>query len=286
MTTLLKNIFVVEDDATLRTVIEEILTKNGYAVEVAIDGQDAMDKLHGGLRPDLILLDIIMPRKNGMEVLEEIHTDKELGVIPVMVISNSVQVADKARAEELGAKDFLMKGTTDIKEILSKVQALVGGGMAISEQNDDTSKSRFTIDLNEKASTTQTPSKKGQSILTVEDDKFLRKLLLQKFTDAGFTVEGVMDAKETFAILEKWKPDMVLLDLILPDISGFEILATLKKDDRLKDIPVVILSNLGQKQDIDRAMNLGAEGFMVKASFTLDEIVESVRKVLAAHSSV
>ena len=67
-------------------------------------------------------------------------------------------------------------------------------------------------------------------------------------------------------------------------MSGFDILTLLKKDDRLKDIPVVILSNLGQQQDIDHAMNLGAEGFMVKASFTLKEITEHVQKVLAAHA--
>ena len=88
MTTLLKNILIVEDDTTLRTVVEEKLTKSGYAVDVAVDGQDAMDKLHAGLRPDLILLDILMPRKNGAQVMEELHADANLRAIPVIIISN------------------------------------------------------------------------------------------------------------------------------------------------------------------------------------------------------
>ncbi|HEC94270.1 MAG TPA: response regulator [Candidatus Kaiserbacteria bacterium] len=286
MTILLKNILVVEDDATLRTVIEDKLTKSGYTVELAVDGKDAMDKLHAELHPDLILLDVIMPRKNGMEVLEEMHSDINLSAIPVIMLSNSGQTADKDRAKELGAKDFLMKETTDMEEILEKVQALIGGGMPMSKQDGGVpSKSRFTIDLNETVPAQNADAKKGQRLLTVEDDQFLRKLFVQKFTTAGFTVKDAEDAKEAFSILENWKPEIILLDLILPDISGFEILATLKKDERLKNIPIIILSNLGQKQDIDRAMSLGAEGFMVKASFTLEEITEHVQKVLAAHAT-
>ncbi len=286
MTILLKNILVVEDDATLRTVIEDKLTKSGYTVELAVDGKDAMDKLHAESHPDLILLDVIMPRKNGMEVLEEMHSDINLSAIPVIMLSNSGQTADKDRAKELGAKDFLMKETTDMEEILEKVQALIGGGMPMSKQDGGVpSKSRFTIDLNETVPAQNADAKKGQRLLTVEDDQFLRKLFVQKFTTAGFTVKDAEDAKEAFSILENWKPEIILLDLILPDISGFEILATLKKDERLKNIPIIILSNLGQKQDIDRAMSLGAEGFMVKASFTLEEITEHVQKVLAAHAT-
>ncbi len=281
-----KKILVVEDDATLRTVVAGKLSKSGYSVEVAVDGQDAMDKLHSGIYPDLILLDIIMPHKNGMEVLEEMHSDMHLKAIPVIMISNSDETADMDRAKELGAKDFLMKETTDIKEILGKVQALIGGGMSVPKQDENTQrKSEFNIDLNETVPMQGTNHGKEWKVLTVEDDQFLRKLFVQKFVTAGFEVKDAMNAKGAFAILENWRPEIILLDLILPDISGFEILATLKKDERLKDIPVVVLSNLGQKQDIDRAMSLGAEGFMVKASFTLEEITEHVQKVLAAHAT-
>ncbi len=285
MTTLLKNILIVEDDETLRTVIEEKLTKSGYAVDVAIDGQEAMDKMHTGLRPDLILLDILMPRKNGAQVMEEMRADINLRTIPIIITSNVDQQDAIDRAKELGAKDFLIKEETDMDEVLSKVQAIVGGGISSSMPHEGMPpKSRFTINLNEAIPEQQPDIKTGQRVLFVEDDQFLRKLVVQKFTTTGFTVKDAMDAKSAFSILEQWKPEIILLDLILPDISGFEILATLKKDDRLKDVPVVILSNLGQQQDIDRAMSLGAEGFMVKASFTLEEITQRVQKVLAAHT--
>ena len=116
--------------------------------------------------------------------------------------------------------------------------------------------------------------------MVVEDDKFLRELFVRKLFSSGFTVENASDAKEAFAVLERWKPDLILLDLMLPDIDGFEILARLKKDERFVAIPVFILSNLGEQKDIDRAMNLGAQGFMVKVNFNLEDIVSRVQEVL------
>ena len=98
-------------------------------------------------------------------------------------------------------------------------------------------------------------------------------------------MENAIEAKAAFEILERWKPDIILLDLILPGVDGFEILSRIKKDDRLKDIPVIVLSNLGQQEDIDRAMSLGAQDFMVKANFTLEEIIVRVRSILSAKTA-
>ena len=120
----------------------------------------------------------------------------------------------------------------------------------------------------------------GKKVLVVEDDKFLRELFVKKLFTEGFEVKNSVDAQGAFEILEQEKPDIILLDLILPGIDGFEILGKIKADQSLAAIPVLILSNLGQQEDIDRAMSLGAYDFLVKANFTLDEIVERVKKVL------
>ncbi len=117
-------------------------------------------------------------------------------------------------------------------------------------------------------------------VLVVEDDKFLRELLVRKLASAGFDVQNAIEGTAAFAILEKRKPSIILLDLILPEMDGFEILTRIKADPKNADIPVIILSNLGQKEDTDKALKLGAIDFMVKANFTLDEIVTKVRTVL------
>lgn len=122
---------------------------------------------------------------------------------------------------------------------------------------------------------------KNSIILIIEDDKFLRELIVQKLATEGFNVHSAVDGEECFKILEKIKPHLILLDLILPGMDGFEILARLKKDPKTSLAPVIVLSNLGQKEDIDKAVSLGAVDYMIKANFTPGEIVEKVKKILA-----
>lgn len=124
------------------------------------------------------------------------------------------------------------------------------------------------------------PAEVKPFILVIEDDKFLRELLVKKIAKEGFDVQNAIDAQAAFLILEERKPNIILCDLILPGVDGFEILRRIKADPRIADIPVVILSNLGQKEDLDKAAALGAKDFMIKANFTLDEIVAKVRSLL------
>lgn len=117
-------------------------------------------------------------------------------------------------------------------------------------------------------------------ILIIEDDKFFRELIGKKLLKENFNVATASDNKEAFAYLENNLPDLIILDLILPGLDGYEILSILKKDKKTSGIPVIILSNLGQHDEIERAKSLGAIDFMIKINFTLDDIVTKVRKVL------
>ncbi|GMQ95272.1 MAG: hypothetical protein BMS9Abin13_385 [Patescibacteria group bacterium] len=119
-----------------------------------------------------------------------------------------------------------------------------------------------------------------RKILIVEDDKFLRELLVRKLFAAGFEVESAIDATAAFEILKEKKPQIVLLDLLLPGEDGFSILGKIRESAETTSLPVIVLSNLGQKEDIDKALSLGATDFMVKANFTLDEIIEKVNNLL------
>lgn len=276
-----KKILIVEDDSVLRDVLVEKLSKTGYVVEAAEDGEVAMNKLRGGLNPDVILLDILMPKKNGMEVMEEMNADEHLKQIPIIIISNSGQPVEIERAKALGAKDFLIKAIFDPSEVLDKVKTLLGE-QATAAKSEPVPVSVAQAIIREDAQKgAAAPKEGGYGVLVVEDDKFLRELFIRKLFSDGFKVENAIDAKGVFEILGRWKPDIILLDLILPGVDGFEILSRIKKDDTIKDIPVIVLSNLGQQEDIDRAMALGAKDFMVKANFTLDEIIARVRTILA-----
>jgi len=97
----------------------------------------------------------------------------------------------------------------------------------------------------------------AKKILIIEDDKFLRELIVKKLVKEGYEISEAVDGEEGIKKVKEEKPDLVLLDLILPGIDGFEVLSRTKEDPALSQIPVIILSNLGQKEDVERGLGLG-----------------------------
>jgi CheY-like chemotaxis protein len=119
-----------------------------------------------------------------------------------------------------------------------------------------------------------------KKILLIEDDKFLRELIVKKLVKEGFIVLEANDGEEGLTKISQEKPDLVLLDLILPGVDGFELLQKAQEDPFIKNVPIIVLSNLGQKEDIDRCMKSGAVDYLIKAHLTPIEIVEKVKKAL------
>lgn len=123
-------------------------------------------------------------------------------------------------------------------------------------------------------------SENEDKILVVEDDMFLRDLLGQKLDEEGVVAQYAEDGLSAIDMIKEIHPDLVVLDIILPGIDGFEVLERIKQDEEVKDIPVLILSNLGQEEDINKAKQLGAEDFLVKANVNLNKIVNEINKYL------
>lgn len=112
----------------------------------------------------------------------------------------------------------------------------------------------------------------SKKVLIVEDDTFLGGLISTKLTKDGFDISYAKDAKEASAMLEASKPDCILLDLVLPGTDGYGILKKIRENIALKKTPVIVFSNLAEEKDISKAKELGADDFMIKSNFTLDEV--------------
>ena len=126
--------------------------------------------------------------------------------------------------------------------------------------------------------------KKGTTsahVLIVEDDTFLSNIYKTKFEMEGFKVTAALDGEAGWSEIKKKKPDIILLDILLPKMDGFTILQKLKADAEIKDIPVILLTNLGQKDDVEKGLNLGAVDYLIKAHFKPSETVDKVKKVLS-----
>ena len=118
-------------------------------------------------------------------------------------------------------------------------------------------------------------------ILLVEDDKFLSVALGDKLTREGFTMIKAVNGQEALAKVQSQRPDLILLDLMMPQKNGFEVLAELKLDETTKNIPIIILSNLGQEADIKKAKELGVREYLVKSDVEMKTVVEKIKAELA-----
>jgi CheY-like chemotaxis protein len=125
----------------------------------------------------------------------------------------------------------------------------------------------------------------AQRILVAEDDRFLRKAAEVTLKRRGYAVLTAGDGEEALRIAGAERPDLVLLDLIMPKLSGFEVLRALKEDPATAATPVVVLSNLGQDRDVQRAIDDGAVAYLVKADLSLQDLVKRVEEVLAPRAA-
>jgi DNA-binding response OmpR family regulator len=118
-------------------------------------------------------------------------------------------------------------------------------------------------------------------IVLVEDDPLLIDIYSTKLKDSGFDVSVVDRGDMAPSFIAREKPDLVVLDIVLPQKDGWDILRTIKSNEKTKDIKVIILSNLGQKEEIEKGMELGAAGYLIKAHYTPSEVVKEINKILA-----
>ncbi len=119
-----------------------------------------------------------------------------------------------------------------------------------------------------------------KKILLVEDDKFLSEMYSTKLTESGFDIETAFDGEEGLRKANEFQPDLILLDIVLPKKDGFEVLKELKAKKELSNILVIALTNLGQKEEVQKGFDLGANDYIIKAHFTPTEVVAKAKKLL------
>ena len=281
-----KKILIMEDEKILQDLLKKKLEKEGHDVLAVDDGEEGL-KVIGDYMPDLLLLDIMMPKVDGFEVLEKIKKDEILSSIPVIIISNSGQPVEIKRAISLGIADYIVKVDFDPDEVIEKVKKFFADpNYAQTKKNSD------VADVNKKEEEEEEEeiigekvvkkeeNKTGARVLLVEDDDFLRKICKTKMEREGFNVSVAINGKEALKKIIKGDPQIVLLDIILPIMDGFEVLKRVKEDSSKSSIPIIMLTNLGQESEIEKGFKLGAEDYIVKAHLTVGEIIEKVKEIL------
>ena len=119
-----------------------------------------------------------------------------------------------------------------------------------------------------------------KTILFIEDESALQKTFGELLTQEGYQMISALDGEIGLRLAKSKKPDLILLDLIMPKVDGFGVLKKLKEDEETKNIPVIVLTNLEELEDLDRAIELGATTYLIKANYYLEEVLEKIRKTL------
>lgn len=261
-----KKILIIENDPTISDPLVAGFARVGYETFLSSDPNVVISGITQ-LHPDAIILDVSMEGIDSFSLFEALRAlpDPAVAATPVVIVSASGDITEISRAIKLKIKDYFLKSEFDPSEAITKVMRIFG------DMHDGA-----TIE------TSLSPEAMKTKVLIVEDDKFLRDLAVQKLEKEHLQVYAAMDGEQGVALAEENVPSLILLDILLPGIDGFEVLKRIRAQSALDKTHIVMLSNFGQKEDLERAFAAGADKFLVKANYTLDEIVQEVKKIMAS----
>lgn len=244
-----KLVEVVEDDANITTIVKMLLEEEGFSVIPAHTGKDAL-AIAREHKPDLITLDIYLPDVNGFDLLTQLHTDPETREIPVIILSVLI---DKEKGFQLGAVDYLEKpiDTGKLRQTLHQISSALDG--------------------------LEGPMK----IMVVDDDDSTIEFLRDALTIEGYGVIPVLNGTRALDVAKSDHPDLILLDLVMPEIGGLEVLRQLKSDPVTRQIPVLVLTGKERMEDRDTSIRLGAEEFLTKP-LELRDIITEIKRYFGA----
>jgi DNA-binding response OmpR family regulator len=260
MSKIKQKILIIEDEKIFADLLAGRFEQEGYEAYREYDGESGLRAIEDK-KPDLILLDIKLPVQDGYELLRKKNQQALLRDIPVIVITNSGQSDEIKQVLELGVKDYIVKAELSLEEVLKKVAK----HLSITS----TSVSGFE---------NQNTSVK---VLLVEDDSFLSSIVFNRLQKEGFNIRLAKDGESALMELVKEVPDIVLLDLIMPGMTGFDVLEKIRADEKYNRVSVVIFSNLGQEHEIEKAKKSGADDFLVKAESTPTVVIKKINEILS-----
>lgn len=257
----MKHLLIADDDHFITKIFNEKFKSSGYQVSVANDGEAAIKVLQKN-KPDAILLDLILPDMNGVEVLKFIRSDENLADLPVIVISNSSYFSGMVQAAwNAGATHFINKEDCNLKELVTQVNEVL---------NTSATHQKVTA-----------PAKKGKSkVLLVDDDTVIHGVLEFFLNQAGFQVSSAFDGKQAIEMATKNPPDLMILDGLMPVMDGFEVMETWSTDKYLSKIPVVMMTSVDEKKKRAEMADKGVAEYLIKP-FNLNDLVKLATKHVA-----
>lgn len=262
-----KHVLIIGDETSQVHDIESTLKSEGAVITTTTCEGTSPDILEKN-KIDVIFLNHLHENSHCVNLLKEIQARRDTKVLPIFVLVNNDK-HDIEHALALGAADYFTPQET-VKGILNKVRIVLGDSVNSAENTViDIGKSKVDTNI------------RGIKVLIVEDDPLLANLLAIRLDKASFPYLINADGKGVIEDVESLSADVLILDLMLPGTSGFDVLAEIRKNEVHRDLPVFIFSNRDSDEDKKRAADLGVSGFYVKAMTDLSELIKAIEGVVA-----
>lgn len=246
-----KTILIIDDDTTIRKLIGFHLKKKEYLTFEAESAQDGFSVLDSQ-KIDLVLCDVGMERMDGFTFCKKVRENDKYRILPFIFVTAQGSFEDKEKALEAGGDDLITK-PFDVNELLLKVQALLR-------------RSEIYKTYGTKKRIEQTVQEDIAKIVLVDDDISLAKLFHYNLTKAGFDCAVANSVEDGLKLVKQHSPDIIISDIMMPEIDGFEFRRRLLKDEELKSIPFIFLTSKGGEEDILEGYDLGITDYVLKTA--------------------
>lgn len=250
-----QRILVVDDVETIAHSVGLILSELDIPIDVAHDGQEALGLLQN--RPySLVISDVAMPGMDGLDLTRAIRDDETLSDLPVILLTALDRKKEREAGMQAGANDYIVKGSIGGGELLSRVHDLLKDAPVVPTRPDE-----------------QGPFHR---VLVVEDIETIAASIAFVLSEGPYEITLAHNGHEALTHLRDTRYDLVLSDLEMPGMNGYELLQELKADDELRDVPVILLTGRDSEEDRQRALNSGAARFLVKGEVGSGKLLDAV----------
>jgi DNA-binding response OmpR family regulator len=272
-------IIIVEDEPMISEIYQKKFSESGFEV-LAVDSGDQVLALAKKEKIDVVLLDLIIPKMNGFEVLENLKSGKYDPNIKVIIFSNLSQKEDREKAQKLGADGFISKADYTPSALVKEVHRL------FNQFTEEEKNERKNGKINgENGGLTESENSEnhgiGKKILMIEDEEIFEEMFGGKLRQDGYEItfakNGVWGMNEAL----KNNYDLLVIDMILPGMTGDEIVARLKMEEKTKNIPIIILSASVEEQAERKVREMGVNAFFVKTQLIPSELSKKVEEILS-----
>lgn len=267
-------IMIVEDDPMLVEIYNKKLAAAGFEVKVVSIGSAVKDEALSW-RPDLILLDVVLPDMDGFEILEVVKKEDGIKDIPIYVFSNLSAKEDIERATGLGAAGFLTKSSFTPSQLADELKRIMGSGEVEAEYAKAPA-----VNQAQNIPPIETKAPTGHKVLIIEDEEIFIQMFGDKLKQEGFEVVAAKNGKWGVKEAEKGGFKCIILDMMMPAMNGFEAIQELRSSENTKNIPIIILSNSALDSEVRKALDLGADAYHIKTKVTPGEVAEEVKGLI------